>query len=149
MHKMNSKRLFTFSASLVFLIVAGCGGKGTASGEVQYDGRPIGKGYITFLPAEGDGPTSGGAIDNGQYKVDNITPGKKLVKIVGVKKINFPVSNDDRARQAKINAQHGDSSGIVERADEIPADAPGNNTEVEVKEGEQMLDFAVKRKTGR
>jgi hypothetical protein len=146
---MISKRLIAFSASLVFLVVAGCGGKGTASGKVEYDGRPIGKGYITFLPATGDGPTSGGPIADGQYRVDDLTPGKKLVQIVGVKKVNFPTSNDELARQWKAKAQHGDSTGTIGRAEEVPTDAPGNNSEVEVKEGEQLLDFAVKRKTGR
>jgi hypothetical protein len=48
------------------------------------------------------------------------------------------------ARMAKEAAAKGTSGG-VERADEVPANAVGNNAEVEVKPGPQTLDFHLKR----
>jgi hypothetical protein len=134
--------------SLLMFVIAGCGDKGSVSGLARYDGKPIGNGAITFMPVDGNGPTVGGRIADGRYLVEGLTPGKNTVQIVGVKKVNFAVSNADMERQARINAQHGDTTGIVERADEVPPDAPGNNSEVEVKSGEQTLDFDLKRKPG-
>ena len=48
-------------------------------------------------------------------------------------------------RAAKEAAAKGDVTGIVDRADVIPADAEGNNTVVELKLGQQTLDFHLKR----
>jgi len=133
-----------FAAAL--LPLAGCGSATSASGHVTYQTKPVGNGAITFLPADGHGPIAGAPIVDGQYQIDNLVPGKKLVQIVGVKKVNFAASNEELERQAKENAKRGDATGIVERADEIPADAEGNNRQIEVKSGAQTLDFDLKPK---
>ena len=136
----------------VFIVVAlltltGCGSsKSSASGRVTYETKPVGNGSISFLPADGHGPAAGGPIVDGQYQVDNLMPGKKIVQIVAVKKINFAVSNEEMERQAKENAKRGDTTGIVERADEIPADAEGNNRQIDVQPGSQTFDFDLKPK---
>lgn len=55
---------------------AGCGsGDGpervVVSGKVSYQGQPVSDGEIRFVPTEGTtGPTSGGKITDGAYKVD-------------------------------------------------------------------------------
>jgi hypothetical protein len=96
------------------------------------------------MPADGLGPVAGGPITDGQYQIANLGPGKKIVQIIGVKKINFAVSNAEMERQAKENAKRGDTTGIVERADEIPADAEGNNRQIDLPAGKQTLDFDLK-----
>lgn len=123
---------------------AGCGSATSIKGQVTYDGKRVGNGSITFQPADGRGPSAGGEITDGQYHIDTITPGKKIAQIIAVKKVNFAASNAELARQAAENAKHGDETGIVERADAIPADAEGNNRQVEIAEGDQTLDFDLK-----
>jgi hypothetical protein len=58
----------------------------TVSGMITMNGTPVEMGAISFLPADGRGPTAGAKITNGRYKV-LLTPGKKTVKIEGYKVI--------------------------------------------------------------
>jgi hypothetical protein len=133
-----------FAAALPPL--AGCGSSTSVSGRVTYETKPVANGSITFLPADGHGPAVGGSIVDGQYQVENLIPGKKFVQIIGLKKVNFALSNEEMQRRARENAKRGDTTGIVERADEIPADAEGNNRQIEIKPGSQTLDFDLKPK---
>jgi hypothetical protein len=67
--------------------LAGCGRSGglsEISGTVSYDGQPVKKGTITFLPADGNGPTAAAKIADGRYSA-KVVAGKKLVKIEGFK----------------------------------------------------------------
>jgi hypothetical protein len=136
----------TFAAAL--LLFAGCGSSTTtsASGRVTYEMKPVENGAISFLPADGHGPTAGAQIVDGQYEIRSLMPGKKIVQIVAEKKSNGPVSHDERARQASDNAKRGGTSPSAEQAAEIPADAEGNNRQIEVKSGSQTLDFDLKPK---
>jgi hypothetical protein len=142
------RRIVAFTIAATGLIaVTGCGGTNSASGEIRFDGKRVGNGSITFTPKVG--PVVGGMITDGRYQVDGLTPGTNKVQIVAVKKVNFAASNAELERQAKENATHGDATGIVERADEIPEDADGNNRDIDIKPGKQTLDFDLKRKAGR
>lgn len=133
----------------VMFLLAGCGqSTGTAEGEVTYEGQPVEKGQIAFLPADGKGPQAGGAIVNGRYRVADLAPGPKIVKIEGVKAVEFARSSEEMARLAAANKARGDASGIIERADIIPDDAENNNTSVDIKPGKQTLDFHLKKPPG-
>jgi hypothetical protein len=60
-------------------------------GEVSFDGRPVAKGTIEFIPAEGTGGTSaGGAIEDGSYdipaKQGPLTGGTYRVEITALAK---------------------------------------------------------------
>ncbi len=60
--------------------VAGCGESGPAkysvAGFVTYEGQPVEKGEISFVPAEGGAP-DGGTIEKGKFSF-RTTKGKKL-----------------------------------------------------------------------
>jgi len=68
----------------------GCGdGRVKVAGHVTFDGEPVEKGVIAFEPADGAGPMAGGEIRDGQYALSGdsaVTPGKKIVRITGVRK---------------------------------------------------------------
>jgi hypothetical protein len=133
---------------LLASLISGCGGSvASISGDVTYNGEPVGNGYITFTPSDGKGPITGGAIENGHYQVE-LTPGPKLVKIEAVKKVHFAQSSDEMAKKAAVNKVFGDGSGLIERADIIPPNAEGNNTNVTVEPGEQVRNFALKKPGG-
>jgi hypothetical protein len=69
--------------------LAGCGrggGMAAISGTVSYDGKPLEKGLISFVPIDGKGPTAAAPVTDGKYSV-KVAPGKKLVKIEGYKVI--------------------------------------------------------------
>jgi hypothetical protein len=63
----------------------GCGdGKVRLRGTVTYEGKPVERGIITFDPADGQGPNTGGEIVQGTYHLTTNTgvlPGKKIVRI--------------------------------------------------------------------
>jgi hypothetical protein len=63
----------------------GCSdGKVRVQGAVTFDGRPIERGTISFDPADGQGPNTGGEIADGSYDLSGkagATPGKKIVRI--------------------------------------------------------------------
>src|SRR5262249_26343215 len=104
--------------ALPVILALGCGGGAASiSGDVSYNGEPVGNGFITFVPADGKGPSAGGEIDSGHYTVDNITPGSKLVKIEAVKKVHFAQNSADMAKKAAVNKVFGDGSGLIEPAD--------------------------------
>ena len=133
------------SALLLAAVVAGCERNGTVSGEVTYDGRPVEKGWITFLPADGKGPPAGGPIARGKYKVENVLPGAKVVKVEAVKSVPFARSSAEMEQMAAANRNRGDGSGLIDPADAIPPDAVGNNCTIEVGKGSQMRNFELTR----
>ena len=76
--------------ALLVSLTPGCGNStASVSGEVTYNGEPVGDGYITFLPADGKGPSGAGPIEGGHFTVDNLTPGPKVVKVEADKKVPF------------------------------------------------------------
>ena len=126
-------------------LAAGCSTATSVTGSITYEGKAIENGAITLLPANGLGPTAGSPIAGGKYRLATLTPGTKLVQIIGVKAVPFARSSEEMARRAAAAAQQGDNSGIIDRADEVPADAVGNNVQVEIKPGEQTLNFDLKK----
>jgi hypothetical protein len=137
---------------LLLALVVGCGSNSaTVTGEVTYEGQPVGGGRITFLPADGKGPAVGAQVVHGRYRIDKVLPGPKVVKVEAVKAVSFGRSSEEMQQIAEANRSKGDDTGIIERADVIPPDADGNNAAVEIKSGNQTYDIHLKRpiaKTG-
>ncbi|NOY29739.1 MAG: hypothetical protein GXP28_06050 [Planctomycetes bacterium] len=56
------------------LLLAGCGSssdRAALAGAVTFDGAPLSKGSITFLPQLGTrGPAAGGSIEQGRFEID-------------------------------------------------------------------------------
>jgi hypothetical protein len=65
---------FLACALVMAELALGCGdgGRAAVSGRVTLDGEPLQEGSITFVPADGNpGPTAGGAIRDGKYRLDS------------------------------------------------------------------------------
>ena len=75
-------RLALLSALCCLAPVAGCGGPGTAtvSGTVTVDGKPLGKGVISFAPADGVGSPATAEVVAGRYQLVT-SPGAKKVRL--------------------------------------------------------------------
>ncbi len=136
--------------ALLVSLFPGCGdGSASISGDVTYNGEPVGDGSITFLSADGKGATAGGMIEGGRFAVDNVTPGLKMVKIEAVKKVPFARSSEEMAKRAAVNKFIGDGSGLIDPADVIPPNAEGNNEKVDIQPGKQTRDFHLKKPAGK
>ncbi len=129
----------------VLVLMAGCSRSAAwVEGEVTYDGQPV-EGKIAFLPADGKGPGAGGDIRNGHYTVVDLPPGPKIVQVEAVKAVSFARTSDEMARMAAANKARGNTSGIIDPADIIPANVEGNNQTVQIKAGKQTLNLHLKK----
>jgi hypothetical protein len=137
--------IFHFSF-LIALAAAGCSGNAASvGGSVTYDGQPVGRGDITFWPADGVGAEKAAKIVDGHYSLEGLTPGPKRVQVIAVKAVPFARSTEEMARRAAENKAKGDGSGLIDPADVIPPDAEGNNATHEVKPGKQTLNLDLKK----
>ena len=96
---------FRYHAAWIFfgplaLIVAGCGGKNTTvTGRVTLAGQPVESGFITFFPEDNHGTSVGAEIIQGEYKVENIIPGKKRVYVSITEKVDSDATDATTTRK--------------------------------------------------
>ena len=128
---------------LIFIVLAlaGCDGSGAnraeVHGTVTTDDQPIQSGTVRFIPTEGTtGPSTGGAIENGKYRLDSASG-----PVVGRHRVEI------RARRKtgrKIESGFPDPPGTL--VDHVAQFIPARyNVEsdlvVEVKRGSNSHDF--------
>ena len=79
--------------------VAGCTADKTVevSGAVTLDGKPLDKGEIVFVAANGSARPVGGSVESGRYKV-RVEPGRKKV-MVNASKLSDKIDPNTRERQ--------------------------------------------------
>jgi hypothetical protein len=157
-------RFFTLLVSAgAALIIASCGepdyGFGKrypVTGKVTYNGQPLQKGSINFIPDGQKGAGASGTIDNGTYTMstggdgDGARPGKYKVTII---------SKEDTTEKAKADFQKvsgNASSGMIPRQYLMSAEAAAKslipegygdprttNLEADVKEQPNTIDFPL------
>jgi len=74
-------------ACAAVVLVSGCGdGRVRVHGTVLFEGKPLEEGFVSFEPADGVGPTTGGPVTDGRYDLTGearATVGEKIVRIIG------------------------------------------------------------------
>jgi hypothetical protein len=142
---MNYRHAAALTAiGLAMLATIGCKRTTTVGGRVTCDGQPVLKGNVSFQPADGRGPSCGGPIAAGRYRIE-AAPGPKTVQITVLKSVRFDLSKPDEARYASEAAARGDNSGAYDCVDLTAANAQGNHTAVEIRTGGQTMDFTLTR----
>jgi len=103
------------------------------SGQVTLDGNPLANGTITFVPADGKGPSAGAVIENGSYRV-RVAPGSKKVQILGYKNLG-----------QRRHDKNDPSSPMIDINEQIVPERYNKNTELncEVDPNTGPLDFAI------
>ncbi|MGA2258567.1 MAG: hypothetical protein ABSG53_28210, partial [Thermoguttaceae bacterium] len=99
-------------------------------------GLPINKGTITFVPADGRGPTAAEKIKEGQYSA-RVPPGLYKVQITGFRKVG-----EERANKGDPNSPMKD---IVEPIVPDRYNVASTLTR-EIKPGRQEEDFLLDEK---
>jgi len=120
------------------LLATGCSGGGggvTISGTVTYNGTPLEKGAITFLPEDGKGASSGAMIEKGQYKATNVSRGKNRVQVVASSTVQTPATQEEAMKMP--------SSQLKSNAPNITLDDEGNNHVKEITES-QIINIDLK-----
>lgn len=134
-------RWVPFWLGALLLAAAGCGpSHGTIHGKVTANGKDVEEGFISFNPADDRNGTHGAPIANGKYEA-RLKPGKYWVFVSGgARSVVYPKSQADLKKM---------SDQDLELRDQVPAEATGNNQEVEIKAGRQEHDIALEYATQR
>ncbi len=138
----------------------GLGKRYPVSGNVTYNGSPLEKGTISFVPAEGKGVGASGTIENGSYSLS--TGGNNDGAQVGKYKVTITAKEDSREKAkadfAKANAKGIDPGYLPGRfvaAAEAKAkslipvgygDVNSTNLTAEVKAESNSIDFPISDK---
>ena len=119
--------------------IVGCGGEGSSSlsGAVTYNGEPVAKGSIAFMPIGGAGTPFGAEVVDGQYKAEKAFAGKFRATVAAKGDLVVPKTREEAAEMEKAN------KGQTASTNYIAEDAAGNAQEVDVTGGAQTLDFAI------
>jgi len=126
-----------------FLAAAGCKRGNSVSGEVTIDGKMVENGFIHFLTvsAPGNGPgdphAAPGQIKDGKYRIDGLTPGKKIVRVTALGKMEIKEGPDK-----KVEAK------TTPTATPVPENAIGNNEIHEILPGHHVLNIHLKSPEG-
>lgn len=147
--------LFRRAWQTVVLVAAaaaltGCGGdslqRTTVHGKVTFDGAPVAKGMIAFLPAEGvAGPTSGAEIKDGAYSIT-----MENGPVAGAHRVEITATREDgsQAGASMQNAPAAGPSGMPTGPTVtmyIPANYNRDSTlKQEIKAGDNELNFDLK-----
>src|SRR5262245_18398324 len=128
------------------MITALCGGcfsasTGSVSGSVNFNGKPIDKGLITFSPSGSKGGTAGGEIGAGRFRVEGLVPATYQVSVSAVPELKIVGPNDPEAKRTLTDAE------IRAMIDPLPPDTTGKEQLIEVKGGVQTLDFKLQSKS--
>jgi hypothetical protein len=137
---------------IALLFLTGCGSKASVSGRVTLGGQPVENGFVTFFPADDKGQSVGAQIINGDYSIDDITPGKKRVSVnitdpTASPPANTPKTRDEanaeRLSMAKKRPKAGKNTTKITKLS-------GNDKTVEVGAGSQKIDIPLeKAETGK
>jgi hypothetical protein len=118
------------------LVTIGCGPKRpVVEGLVTLDGLPITAGAIRLVPTDGKGPTAGGGITAGRYRVET-TAGPKKVSI------NFAQKDGTKV----LDPEAMGSGRMIDRYIESVPGRYNTETELEItlKPGLNTHDFTLK-----
>jgi hypothetical protein len=101
-------------------------------GTVILDGEPIAAGTIMLIPADGKGPTAGGGITAGRFRIE-AAEGPKRVRI------NSPQADGTQTLDP------GGSGAMIDRYVESVPDRYNEKTELEftVQPGRNVADFTL------
>lgn len=75
--------------------IIGCGnGLARVEGIVTFNGEPVNRGMINLEPIDGKGQVVGAAVEGGTYRIDNVLPGEKIVRISAVYVVKISKESD-------------------------------------------------------
>jgi hypothetical protein len=130
---------------LALPLATGCGGqtKGTVSGKVTYQGKPLSSGFVTFVLEKGS-PLHSDIQSDGSYRMDNVPVGTVKIGIQPKSASNQPSPSAmprDPREFAKIKKES------TERGMPIPpkyTDPNRSELTYVVTKGQQQHDIALK-----
>lgn len=107
--------------------------KATVSGQVTLDGKPLEKGTVSFVPADGNSPSAVGRIEQGHYTAE-VPPGPKKIEVLGFRVIG-----------REKHDPNDPSSPMIDVTEQFLPDRYNKATELtcEIAGSQDDLDFAL------
>ena len=101
--------------------IMGCGPEpdvGQISGTVSFEGKPVAKGSISFVPANGQGPSGGSEVIGGKYKCDAALGSCKVEirspKVVGKRKLyDTPDSPEQEVYEEVLPQKYNEATELT------------------------------------
>lgn len=135
---LRNKSLRAFAVLVFSVSLIGCGDNASGlRGAATYNGTPIAKGSISFMPVDGVGTPFGAKIIDGQYVAEKTFPGKFTATVSAERDVVVPKTREEAAAMEKSNQGKATSGSYVAE------DASGNSQIVDVTGGGQTLDFTI------
>lgn len=140
---LNSMIRYYLPIALLIASLAGCfsSSTGTVTGVVTFNGQPLEKGLITFSPTGSTGGTAGGDIVAGKFQIEGLVPAAYQVSVAALPELKIVGPNDPEAKRTLSDAE------IRALIDPLPPDTTGKEQSIEVKGGQQVLDFKLESKS--
>jgi hypothetical protein len=137
---MMNRWICLVTSGLLLSATLGCSGTAEVSGAVDYDGKPVERGKIRFLPLDDKGELDAKAmivgvdISKGKYKAADIPMGKKQVVIFARE-----LAGEAAGPAAK------DKTGQKQPADSLIPPEATKDLKVDITQPRQTLDFHLKK----
>jgi len=141
---------WVFLAPLL-LLLAGCGGgnKTTVTGRVTLGGQPVESGFVTFFPEDNRGSAVTGDIVQGEYKVEDLVPGKKRI-YVAITGQGETVADDASSVGHSRRETNAERVGEMKKRrtgskQAAPVKIGGNNVIYDIPSGSQQIDIPLEK----
>jgi len=150
-----TRRTWGLLASLVVFAALGCGSgddlprRYSVSGTVTYQGKPVPKGSVRFLPNDPNGRAAGGDIVDGSYSLTTQDPGDGAIPgqyKVTISATDVNVSKDVASAKSKGMMISQDQIAKAKRTQLIPSKYLTPETSgltAEVKAQSNTIDFPL------
>jgi hypothetical protein len=120
------------TVAVVLTVCPGCGdGRIPIQGEITFHGQPVEAGTISLEPADGKGPTTGGPIVAGKYELTGAAaplPGKKIVRVIGIRKTGRKVRDAFSATGAMLEETQPYIPDLYNTRSTLSCDVVGRET---------------------
>ena len=130
------------------MLIAGCDGdpsRGSVTGLVTIDGRPVSEGRITFYPTAGtSGPVAGSSIEEGKYRIERkrgAAVGMNRVEIHAMHKTGEPQPLAPREQRKRPLTSEDMYRSWGVRPLEFESEVP---LEIEIKAGQNVFNFPLR-----
>jgi hypothetical protein len=135
----------------MFLTQVGCGAgkKATLTGRVTLGGQPVESGFITFFPEDNQGTAVTGEIVQGEYKIEDLVPGKKRIYVAltdqGESIAPDPSEKITSRRESNAERLAGRKKKQTGSKQPAPVKIGGNNVIYDIPSGSQQIDVPLEK----
>ena len=143
---LSKRLLFVGCVGILSVLTAcGCDSGGTTglSGKVTLDGQPVKNGFIAFYPEGSEGKETSTKIEDGEYKVKNVTLGKNKVRVTITQQMEPAAPRSEKKNREAANAERLGQRKSQPARTNAPLNIADNDQVKDIDAGTSQLDIAL------